>query len=76
MTVKELLKKIVRDTLQNEQGKFSRKSITAFFSFAFAVSYELLSMIKGFESSEYVFNGLIFTCLTCLGIAEIGKFRK
>lgn len=65
--------KILNDTLKNPRGKWSRKSLTAFASFAFAVSYEAICMWTGRGCNEYVFNGLLMLCAACLGLSVWDK---
>lgn len=69
--------KLINDTLKNTDGKYSRKSLTAFFAFIFALSYEVIPLfVKGFDTKEYVFITLISLCGASLGLTVLDKNQK
>lgn len=68
--------KIIDDTLKNIDGKWSRKSLTAFTAFVFALAYvaaPLIPMFNTFEPREYVFITLISFSATALGLTVVSK---
>lgn len=68
--------KIINDTLKSPSGKWSRKSLTAFMAFAFALLYVIIPLIpafRDFEPQEYVFITLISFSATALGLTVVGK---
>jgi hypothetical protein len=68
--------KIFRDILKNPEGKWSRKSLTAFASFIGALLYESILPIIGVETKEYVFITLITLTAATLGLTVWNKFVK
>ena len=66
------MKKILKDTLQSN-GKWSRKSLTAFFAFHIAVVYEFLGLFLHFETKEYVFITLLTLVGATLGLTVWDK---
>lgn len=61
--------KIINDTLKNKAGTWSRKSLTAFFSFSGAIAYEIvLPIIYKTETKQYVFEGLLMLTAVTLGL--------
>ncbi len=68
--------KIFRDILKNPEGKWSRKSLTAFASFICALLYESILPIIGVETKEYVFITLITLTAATLGLTVWNKFVK
>lgn len=70
--------KLVDDTLKNEKGKWSRKSLTVFVSFSFAVIYALASFILPifdipFEFIETLFLGFLSISTAGLGMSIVDK---
>lgn len=68
--------KIINDTLKTPAGKWSRKSLTAFASFTFALIYVLIPLVprfNKFEPQEYVFITLISFSATALGLTVVSK---
>ena len=57
----------------NDEGKFGRKSVTAFVSFLFAITYEVLLPWFGIPTKEYVFITLITLVATILGLTVWDK---
>lgn len=69
--------KLINDTLKNPDGKYSRKSLTAFFAFAFALSYEMIPLlVANFQTKEYVFITLISLSGAALGLTVLDKNQK
>lgn len=64
--------KIINDTLKHE-GKWSRKSLTAFFGFFFALSYEAVLPFFEIETKEYVFVTLLALVGAVLGLTVWDK---
>lgn len=64
--------KIISDTLKHD-GKWSRKSLTAFTGFLFALSYEAVLPWFGVETKEYVFITLIGLVTAVLGLTVWDK---
>ena len=60
--------KILKDTLQESNGKWSAKRLTALASFVYALTYELLAMFCELPSKEYVFSGLLLLVASVLGL--------
>lgn len=69
------MKQLIDDTLKSPDGKWSRKSLTAFFSFSFALTYEAICMLTDKGCNEYVFEGLLILSATCLGLTVWDKKR-
>lgn len=68
--------KIINDTLKTPSGKWSRKSLTAFTSFVFALIYESgLPIIFKIETKEYVFITLLALTATSLGLTVVDKLK-
>lgn len=67
--------KIVRDTLKNREGNYSRKSLTAFAAFTFAILYEAVFPYIGLPTKEYVFITLITLTGSVLGLTVWDKNR-
>lgn len=65
--------KIINDTLKNKQGKWARKSLTAFFAFQTAIFYEFLLPFCGLNTKEYVFITLITLVAAVLGLTVWDK---
>lgn len=68
------MKKLIKDTLTNPQGKYSRKSITLLIAFSSALGYEFLVPIifhlfeVEYTHHDYVFKSLlVFTELLFFG---------
>jgi len=68
--------KIFKDTLQNEEGKYSRKSLTAFVALVLSVGYEFLLPWFDVPTKEYVFITLITLTGSTLGLTVWDKKRK
>jgi len=69
--------KIIRDTLKNKAGVWSRKSLTAFFAFTGALVYEIvLPVVFKLETKEYVFEGLLMLTAVTLGLTVWDKKSK
>lgn len=64
--------KIIRDTLQHN-GKYSRKSLTTLVTLVCAIGYELTFPIFGYDTKEYVFQGLLLLCGATLGLTVWDK---
>lgn len=75
----KFINKIVNDTLKEPDGKWSRKSLTAFIAFNAAIIYEFIlpfiSNKKGFEFShnQYVFEGFLLLVAAVLGLTVWDK---
>ena len=67
--------KILNDTLKNN-GKYSRKSVTAFGSFVLSIVYEFVLPWFGFETKEYVFISLITLVGGTLGLTVLDKKNR
>ena len=50
-----LINKILSDTLTNEKGKYSRKSLTMFVSFGVCVAMGFIDMFTNFKINDIVF---------------------
>lgn len=68
--------KIINDTLKGPSGKYSRKSLTAFFSFVFALAYEAIFPCLKLETKEYVFITLITLTGASLGLTVWDKINR
>lgn len=68
--------KVLKNTLQNENGKWSRKSLTSFSSFALAVIYEFILPFAGLQTKEYVFITLLTLCGSVLGLTVWDKSKN
>jgi hypothetical protein len=64
---------IIKETLKNPEGKWSRKSVTSFVAFTFALGYEVVLPYFGIETKEYVFITLIGLTATVLGLTVWDK---
>lgn len=64
--------KIIDDTLKFN-GKWSRKSLTAFVSFTFALTYEFFGLFEKYDSKEYVFTTLLILSGSVLGLTVWDK---
>ncbi len=65
---------IITDTLKND-GKWSRKSLTAFCSFHIAIIYEFLGMFFELKTKEYVFITLLTLVGAVLGLTVWDKIK-
>lgn len=66
--------KIIDDTLKNpDTGRWSRKSLTAFTSFAFALAYEVVLPFFELPTKEYVFITLLTLTGATLGLTVWDK---
>lgn len=65
--------KIINDTLKNPNGKWARKSLTAFASFCCAIVYEFAMPFFGIMTKEYVFITLLTLCGSVLGLTVWDK---
>lgn len=68
--------KLLMDTLKEKSGKWSAKRVTAFTSFAYALSYEGLAMFCELPSKEYVFTGLMLLVASVLGLTVWANKQK
>jgi hypothetical protein len=72
--------KIIRDTLQNGQGKFSRKSLTTFVSFMVALTLALTNHFLDYELNLEVFRDLLYvgtgTLLMTVGEKAYNKYNE
>ena len=66
--------KLIDDTLKHK-GKWSRKSLTSFASFIFALGYEIAMPLLGLPTKEYVFITLITLCGSVLGLTVWDKSK-
>ena len=64
--------KIIDDTLKN-RGKYSRKSLTAFFAFHLGIIYEFALPFFGLNTKEYVFTTLLILVGSVLGLTVWDK---
>lgn len=69
------MKKILKDTLSNN-GKYSRKSLTAFAAFNLAWVYEMILPFFGMNTKEYVFTGFLLLCGSTLGLTVWDKKKN
>jgi len=67
--------KLINDTLKY-RGKWSRKSLTSFVGFGFALAYEGVLPFFEIETKEYVFNGLLLLTATVLGLTVWDKKKE
>lgn len=67
---------IIFETLKNPKGKWSRKSLTAFASFGFAIVYEFVFPFFNFQTKEYVFISLLALSGSVLGLTVWDKNKK
>ena len=67
---------IINDTLKNRNGKWSRKSLTAFSSFFIAVMYETILPFFALPTKEYVFITLITLTGSVLGLTVWDKTKQ
>lgn len=66
--------KLIEQTLKNPiTGNLSRKSLTAFFSFALSIVYEFILPFWGMNTKEYVFITLVTLTATVLGLTVWDK---
>lgn len=65
--------KIFNDTLKSPNGKYSRKSVTAFASFFLAIIYEMVLPFFGLTTKEYVFITLLALSGSTLGLTVLDK---
>lgn len=70
-----LIKKLTYDTLTKE-GKFSRKSLTTFTAFSFAIIYEFVLPFFEVTTKEYVFTSLLILVGATLGLTVADKFSR
>jgi len=72
--------KLINDTLKSPDGKYSRKSLTAFASFTLAIVYEFILPLPlpylGLQTKEYVFISLLTLTGTTLGLTVWDKSKK
>lgn len=68
--------KLIDDTLKNPDGKWSRKSLTAFFGFIFALVYEIVLPLVELPTKEYVFITLLTLTGATLGLTVWDKKSK
>lgn len=68
--------KIINDTLKNKNGQWSRKSLTAFVSFNFAILYELIFPLLKIPTKEYVFITLLTLTASVLGLTVLDKNKN
>lgn len=64
------IKKIINDTLKNNRGKWSRKSLTVYMSFVMAVMYTTASVILPIYDIKFEFIEVIF--MGFLGSGTVG----
>lgn len=67
------LRKIIDDTLKNRDGRWSRKSLTAFAAFLIAVGYETILPFFALPTKEYVFITLVTLVGSVLGLTVWDK---
>lgn len=67
-----ILSKMINDTLKNKD-KWSRKSLTAFSSFTFAIIYEMVLPFLGMVTKDYVFITLLTLTGSTLGLTVWDK---
>lgn len=67
--------KLIDDTLKTK-GKWSRKSLTTLVAFSSALVYELILPFIGFETKQYVFDGLLLLTATTLGLTVWDKKKN
>lgn len=69
--------RIIKDTLKNKEGRWSRKSLTSFFAFFGAMAYELVLPIAfKIDTKQYVFEGLLMLTAVTLGLTVWDKKNK
>jgi hypothetical protein len=72
--------KLINDTLKSPDGKWSRKSLTAFAAFTLAIVYEFVLPLPipylGLQTKEYVFITLIGLTGATLGLTVWDKSKK
>ncbi len=74
---KKHLNGIVTDTLKNPMtGRWSRKNLTGFMSFGFAMFYSTYGMILNKQVQEFVVMSFLTVTATCLGISSWEKKTK
>lgn len=66
------MRKILIDTL-TYKGKYSRKSVTGFTAFLFALTYEAIFPFFNLPTKEYVFQGLLVLTGAVLGLTVWDK---
>lgn len=65
--------RVINNTLKSPNGKWSRKSLTAFASFHCAIVYEFILPFFGLITKEYVFVTLMALCGSVLGLSVWDK---
>jgi hypothetical protein len=69
--------KLIKDILQEVDGKWSIKRVIAFISLFYAFIYEGLAMFFELPSKEYVFSGLLLLVASSIGLTVwANKIRK
>jgi hypothetical protein len=72
--------KLINDTLKSPDGKWSRKSLTAFAAFTLAIVYEFVLPLPlpylALQTKEYVFITLIGLTGATLGLTVWDKSKK
>jgi hypothetical protein len=65
---------IIDQTLKNpKSGLWSRKNLTGFTSFVFAMAYSAFGMAAGKEVQEFVVGLFLSVTVTCLGMSSWEK---
>lgn len=74
------MSKLINDTLKSPDGKWSRKSLTAFAAFASAIVYEFILPLPipylGLQTKEYVFISLLTLVGATLGLTVWDKSKR
>lgn len=65
--------KLLKDTLTNSKGIYSRKSVTTLTAFSSAIVYEFILPWFGFQTKEYVFVTLMGLVTALLGLSVWDK---
>lgn len=69
-----MLKQIIDHTLKNPgTGQWSRKNLTGFFSFAYAVYYATYGQVMDKPIQEFVVVSFLSVAVACLGISSWEK---
>lgn len=66
-------KSIIDDTFRNEDGKWSRKSITCFISFGYSIIYSMTGLIMSKDVEEFVVLGFLSLSAGLLGLSSWEK---
>lgn len=69
--------KIINETLKNPKtGQWSRKNLTSFTSFVFAMFYAGYGLLFGGEVHDFVVFGFLSLSGGMLGVSSWEKFKK